>query len=124
VPETSSVISNVVVVVKTDVKQIDVHAERLHKCAIVQILLVKVISIMSKSFLNPMFVLSLGSSTVLIFEIISSGKEDEVRSTFASTNTHSCSKCSNTVHVICGKTIGEEGFGRSVLGFFKMWLLW
>jgi hypothetical protein len=39
-------------------------------------------------------------------------------------NTHSCSKCSNTVHVICGKTIGEEGFGRSVLGFFKMWLLW
>jgi hypothetical protein len=26
-------------------------------------------------------------------------------------------KCSNTVHVICGKTNGEEGFGRSVLGF-------
>jgi hypothetical protein len=24
-------------------------------------------------------------------------------------------KCSNTVHVICGKTNGEEGFGRSVL---------
>jgi hypothetical protein len=39
-------------------------------------------------------------------------------------NAHSCSKCSNTVHVICGKTNGEEGFGRSVLGFFKMWLLW
>ena len=33
-------------------------------------------------------------------------------------NAHSCSKCSNTVHVICGKTNGEEGFGRSVLGFF------
>jgi hypothetical protein len=36
---------NVVVVVKTDVKQIDVHAERLDKCAIVdaiQILLVKI----------------------------------------------------------------------------------
>jgi galactokinase len=32
----------VVVVVKTDVKQIDVHAERLDKCAIVQILLVKI----------------------------------------------------------------------------------
>ena len=31
-----------VVVVKTDVKQIDVHAERLDKCAIVQILLVKI----------------------------------------------------------------------------------
>ena len=39
-------------------------------------------------------------------------------------NAHSCSKCSNTVHVICGKTNGEEGFGRSVFGFFKMWLLW
>jgi hypothetical protein len=38
-----------------------------------------VISIMSKSFLNPVFVLSLRSSSVLIFEIISSGKEDEVR---------------------------------------------
>jgi hypothetical protein len=43
------------------------------------------IIIMSKSFLNPVFVLSLRSSSVLIFEIISSGKEDEVRSTFAST---------------------------------------
>jgi hypothetical protein len=32
-------------------------------------------------------------------------------------NAHSCSKCSNTVHVICGKTNGEEGFGRSVLCF-------
>jgi hypothetical protein len=32
----------VVVVVKTDVKQIDVHAERLDKCAIVQILLAKI----------------------------------------------------------------------------------
>jgi hypothetical protein len=32
-------------------------------------------------------------------------------------NAHSCSKCSNTVHVICGKTDGEEGFGRSVLCF-------
>jgi hypothetical protein len=121
-------------------------------------------------------------SPVLIFEIISSGKEDEVRPTFVSTpnialcgvrliprmvakvflklhtfyddlkditntgvrndfdiieitdeisgtgntesvtcivcqkpasNAHSCSKCSNTVHVICGKTNGEEGFGRS-----------
>ena len=30
---------------------------------------------------------------------------------------HSCSKCGNTVHVICGKTNGEEGFGRSVLCF-------
>jgi hypothetical protein len=38
-------------------------------------------------------------------------------------NAHSCSKCSNTVHVICGKT-NEEGFGRSVIEFFKMWLLW
>jgi hypothetical protein len=34
-------------------------------------------------------------------------------------NAHSCSKCSNTVHVICGKTNGEEGFGRSVLEFLK-----
>jgi hypothetical protein len=42
-----------------------------------------VISIMSKSFLNPVFVLSLRSSSVLSFEIISSGKEDEVRPTFA-----------------------------------------
>ena len=33
-------------------------------------------------------------------------------------NAHSCPKCSNTVHVICGKTNGEEGFGRSVFGFF------
>jgi hypothetical protein len=33
-------------------------------------------------------------------------------------NAHSCSKCSNTVRVICGKTNGEEGFGRPVLGFF------
>jgi hypothetical protein len=36
---------NVIVVVKTDVKQIDVHAERLDKCVIVdaiQILLVKI----------------------------------------------------------------------------------
>jgi hypothetical protein len=41
-----------------------------------------VISIMSKSFLTPVFVISLRSSPVLIFEIISSGKEDEVRPTF------------------------------------------
>jgi hypothetical protein len=34
-------------------------------------------------------------------------------------NAHSCSICSNFVHVICGKTNGEEGFGRSVLGFLK-----
>jgi hypothetical protein len=40
---------------------------------------------MSKSFLNPVFVISLRSFSVLIFEIISSGKEDEVRPTFAST---------------------------------------
>jgi hypothetical protein len=31
---------NVVVVVKTDVKQIDVHAERLDKCAIVDAILI------------------------------------------------------------------------------------
>ena len=34
---------------------------------------------------SPVFVISLRSSAVLIFEIISSGKEDEVRPTFAST---------------------------------------
>jgi hypothetical protein len=43
------------------------------------------VSIMSKSFLNPVFVISLRSFSVLIFEMISSGKEDEVRPTFAST---------------------------------------
>jgi hypothetical protein len=35
----------------------------------------------------------------------------------STSNAHSCSKCSNTVHVICGKTNGEEGFGGSVLCF-------
>jgi hypothetical protein len=34
---------------------------------------------------SPVFVISLRSSAVLIFEIISSGKEDEARPTFAST---------------------------------------
>ena len=60
-------------------------------------------------------------------EVSGTGNTDSVTcivSQKPASNAHSCSKCSNTVHVICGKTNGEEGFGRSVLGFFKMWLLW
>jgi hypothetical protein len=38
-----------------------------------------VISIMSKSFLNPVFVISLRSSSVLIFEIISFNEKQDVK---------------------------------------------
>jgi hypothetical protein len=53
-------------------------------------------------------------------EISGTGNTDSVTCIVCqkpASNAHSCSKCSNTVHMICGKTNGEEGFGRSVLCF-------
>jgi hypothetical protein len=56
-------------------------------------------------------------------EVSSTGNTDSVTCIVCqkpASNVHSSSKCSNTVHVICGKTNGEEGFRRTVLGFLNV----